>query len=79
MPDADNNFAGSLGLDFNDDVTCNPRIKLSKMHNNNRLQNKKESSEEKEFLGHIIHNLNSKITQPFGSKTKSNITLTIMC
>ena len=27
MPDKDNNFGGSLGLDLeNDDVTCNPRI-----------------------------------------------------
>ena len=27
MPDADNNFGGSLGLILeNDDVTCNPRI-----------------------------------------------------
>ena len=27
MPDEDNNFGGSLVLDFgDDDVTCNPRI-----------------------------------------------------
>ena len=29
MPDEDNNFGGSLVLNFeNDDVTCNPRIAL---------------------------------------------------